>query len=216
LRIIFGAVAVVLASCGIGRAAAPAASEDRAEAALIALYPQASREGLVLRIAGPGPALEFRDEAYSRSRLLAVHEIRRGRVDFLIVTRYKDGRTFTLVDGSSGDQIELPGEPVLSPRRDRYLSASIDLDARGGANAFEIVSADGYRVEFEKDYEPASEDRPQTGAASARWLGEDEVELVEKTLSTRLAPPEIKKLVLKRGKRGWTVKPAPAPRARLR
>jgi hypothetical protein len=209
MRITLRAVVLVLLTSGVGRAAAPATSEDRAEAALIERYPQASRERLVLRIAVPGPAVEFRDEPFSRSRLIAAYELRRGRVDFLVVTRYKDGRAFTLVDASSGAEIELPGEPVLSPRRDRYLSASIDLDARGNPNAFEIVSADGYGVEFEKDYEPASEDHPQTGADSARWLGEDEVELVEKTLRSRLAPPEIKKLVLKKTARGWTAKPAP-------
>jgi hypothetical protein len=206
---IAGAVAVALLAAGAVGAAPPAASDSRAEAPLLARFMQVSREGPVLRIDCPGAVVEFRDEPYSRSRLIAAYEIRRGRVDFLVATRYKEGRAFVLVDGSSGAKIELPGEPVLSPRRDRYLSASMDLDARGNPNRFLIVAADGYRIEFEKDYEPASEERPQTGPDSADWLGENEVELVEETLRSRLMPPEIKKLILKKTARGWTPKPAP-------
>jgi len=169
-------------------ASAQDVDEPAVEAALLKKFKNIKRKpGLLTIITHKGP-VTFKDnpvdgEGAENSFLVRSYALKSGRIDYLVITHGYEGAGYTLVNGATGNRIDLPGEPELSPSERYYVSSLIDLESGEYPNDIKIFRSSDFGVVFEKNYDdPPQPGEIHMGPDQVRWLSDTSVNVVEKSI----------------------------------
>jgi hypothetical protein len=121
---------------------------------------------------------------------------------FVVHVQYYEGSEFLLVHDVSGIQEYLPGEPILSPARDRFAAASVDLVAGYARNLLQIWRVD--EDSFEREWQIEGHD---WGPAAVEWVDDETLNVTILRVCANDPAGCTEHAVLRRDDRSWTLEP---------
>jgi hypothetical protein len=143
------------------------------EAVLLKKFPNITRDGGVLTIKTDGStiALKNRPDAGEGTVLyffVGFVHIHADRTDYVIKVGLWEGRYYMLINGLTGETIDMCGQPIISPDRRRCVAMCLDLEAGYMTNSIQIfrIERDGYELEWEYTFDESE------GPSDAVWLDE--------------------------------------------
>lgn len=127
--------------------------------------------GVVVTLAG-GRTLILADDTTQGDTY--VRHTYRGRVRgtpfHLVHQAFIEGQGYLLVHDTTGTTIRIDAPPIVSPDRQRFLTASMDLEA-----AFDPTRLAVWRIEGDTAYTEWAIEPDEWGPSDARWRGDDTV-----------------------------------------
>jgi len=94
---------------------------------------------------------------------------------FLLHRRLHEGRDYVMIHGQTGRRYELHDVPVISPDRQRLVTASDGVSGGYSPNAVQIWRMTGTGMELEQTLEPQG-----WGPSDPQWLDNDTIRLTKK------------------------------------
>ena len=121
----------------------------------------------------------------------------------LVKGQYYEGWGYALINDSTGRITALDEVPVIAPGHERFVVASIDLDANYNANSIEIWRADADSVVREF----AADGGELWGPDSVAWVGPDTVRFVRLVRNRADYTDTYFSHILARRDSAWAVEP---------
>ena len=188
-------------------------STGRAEAQRIALAGEAVRreKGVLFLQVRNGSVIELRDEligdAFQRNVFAKVVD----ELDaFLVEEYYYEGFGFLLISRSTGQQVGLGGAPLPSPKRDRFVATSMDLDAGFISTGIEVYNTTGDSIALEWSWVADDCCIAPWGPSDAVWVNDTTIHFV-KNVAGRSPTPHYpyarSPMILRRSGNSWKMEP---------
>lgn len=93
----------------------------------------------------------------------------------LVHVQFWEGHAYLLFQRTSGDTTWIDSAPIFSPERDRFLTASMDLEAGYLPNRVRIYRASADTIELEWSLESEG---MEWGPSAAEWMSDDAVRFI--------------------------------------
>lgn len=121
----------------------------------------------------------------------------------LVAAGFYEGGEYLLVDRTTGRRVDVPARPVVSPGGQRFVVASLDLEAGYGPNRIAVwrITAGGPMLEWSLDGGTA------WGARDPVWITDDELHFTRVHAETSYEDARETRMRLRVGGDGITVSP---------